>query len=128
MTIEDMRSELEEICRNANGCENCQLPPVFGYGDCILYCYSYEGDAWVESVYKKLHCDDTVNHPAHYQGAHECIEIMKALFGREAVKAFCRCNAFKYRFRADKKNGEEDIKKAEWYEDYLIKMEQEDKK
>lgn len=29
----------------------------------------------------------------------------------------------KYRFRADRKNGEEDIKKAEWYEDYLMKLE-----
>ena len=65
---------------------------------------------------------DNVNHPAHYQGAHECIEVMQAMFGIEAVKAFCRCNAFKYRFRADRKNGEEDIKKAEWYEDYLMKL------
>ena len=65
---------------------------------------------------------DNVNHPAHYQGAHECIEVMQAMFGIEAVKAFCRCNAFKYRFRADRKNGTEDIKKAEWYEDYLMKL------
>ena len=65
----------------------------------------------------------SVDHPEHYQGAHECIEVMRALFGVEAVKAFCRCNAFKYRFRADRKNGAEDIKKAEWYEDYLIKLE-----
>ena len=66
----------------------------------------------------------SVDHPEHYQGAHECIEVMRALFGVEAVKAFCRCNAFKYRFRADRKNGAEDIKKAEWYEDYLIKLEE----
>lgn len=67
--------------------------------------------------------DDAVNHPKHYQGKHECIEIMRAMFGDEAVKSFCRCNSFKYRFRADAKNKAEDIKKAEWYEDYLIKME-----
>lgn len=50
---------------------------------------------------------------------------MEALFGYEAVKDFCRCNSFKYRFRAGRKEGEtkqEDIKKAEWYEDYLIKL------
>lgn len=50
---------------------------------------------------------------------------MGALFGYEAVKDFCRCNSFKYRFRAGRKEGEtkqEDIKKAEWYEDYLIKL------
>lgn len=61
-----------------------------------------------------------VNHPAHYSGPHECIDVMRAMFGDEAVKAFCRCNAFKYRFRAARKNGEEDIKKAEWYENYLM--------
>lgn len=66
---------------------------------------------------------NNVNHPAHYQGQHECIEVMRAIFGDEAVKSFCKCNAYKYRFRADKKNGEEDIKKAEWYEDYLMRLE-----
>ena len=64
--------------------------------------------------------NNNVNHPTHYQGAHECIEVMRAMFGDEAVKAFCKCNAYKYRFRAARKGGEEDIKKAEWYENYLI--------
>lgn len=68
---------------------------------------------------------EAVNHPAHYQGKHECIDVMRAMFGNDAVKGFCRCNAYKYRFRADAKNGEEDIRKAEWYEDYLMKMEDE---
>lgn len=68
---------------------------------------------------------NAVDHPAHYQGKHECIEVMRAIFGDEMVKGFCMCNAYKYRFRADKKNGTEDIKKAEWYEDYLIKMQKE---
>ena len=68
---------------------------------------------------------ENVNHPGHYQGKHECIDVMRAMFGDEAVKGFCKCNAFKYRFRADKKNGAEDIKKAEWYEDYLFRMENE---
>lgn len=64
-----------------------------------------------------------VNHPDHYRGRYECIDVMRVMFGDEAVKAFCRCNSFKYRFRASRKNGSEDIEKAEWYEDYLIKME-----
>lgn len=66
-----------------------------------------------------------INHPSHYQGTHECIEVMRAMFGDEAVKGFCKCNAYKYRFRAGRKVGnsaEDDIKKAEWYEDYLIRM------
>ena len=69
---------------------------------------------------------DNVNHPEHYQGRRECIDIMRVMFGDEAVKDFCKCNAFKYRFRAGKKEGnsaEQDIQKAEWYEEYLFKME-----
>jgi hypothetical protein len=65
---------------------------------------------------------EAVDHPAHYQGKHECIEVMRALFGDRAVADFCRCNSYKYRFRADGKGGAEDIRKAEWYEDYLMKM------
>ena len=68
--------------------------------------------------------NDKVNHPSHYQGKHEGIEVMRVMFGDEAVKGFCKCNAYKYRFRAGKKgSAEEDIKKAEWYEDYLILLE-----
>lgn len=66
---------------------------------------------------------EKVDHPEHYQGKNECIDVMIAMFGAEAVKSFCRCNAYKYRFRADRKNGEEDIRKAEWYESKLIELE-----
>lgn len=72
--------------------------------------------------------NETVNHPSHYQGQHECIDIMRVMFGDEAVKGFCRCNAYKYRYRAGRKDGntaEQDIAKAEWYEEYLIRMEEE---
>ena len=66
---------------------------------------------------------ESVRHPSHYDGPHECIEVMEALFGVEDVKGFCRCNSFKYRFRAGKKDGasaEQDLAKAQFYEDYLI--------
>lgn len=66
---------------------------------------------------------ETVNHPAHYQGKHECIDEMISLFGVENVKAFCRCNVYKYRFRAARKNGAEDIQKADWYMDKLMELE-----
>lgn len=66
---------------------------------------------------------DAVNHPAHYQGAHECIDEMLALFGVKAVKGFCMCNVYKYRYRADRKNGAEDIKKADWYMSKLMELE-----
>lgn len=64
-----------------------------------------------------------VNHPAHYQGKHECIDEMIALFGVEAVKGFCKCNVHKYRYRAEAKGGQEDLEKANWYMDKLIELE-----
>ena len=67
-----------------------------------------------------------VNSPPHYQGKHECIDEMIALFGIEAVMHFCMCNVYKYRFRADKKGGNEDIAKAEWYMDKLMELQAEE--
>lgn len=65
-----------------------------------------------------------VNGPAHYNGT-ECIENMRKLFGDEAVRWFCICNAYKYRFRDGSKPGvaaEQDEEKARWYEGYAVKM------
>lgn len=59
---------------------------------------------------------EAVNHPSHYNsGKIECIDAMVESQGIEATKHFCICNAFKYIWRADKKNGLEDIDKAIWY-------------
>lgn len=71
---------------------------------------------------------DPVNRPAHYTyGGIECIDAMQAAFGDEAVKDFCLCNAFKYLWRHRQKNGVEDLKKARWYLNRLIReMEVED--
>jgi len=60
--------------------------------------------------------NDNVEHPSHYcKGKYESIEVMTEVFGTEAVKSFALLNAFKYIWRADKKNGIEDIRKAAWY-------------
>lgn len=60
---------------------------------------------------------EMVNHPEHYtrEGAMECIDEMLLLFGLEETKAFCKLNAWKYRYRAMGKNGEQDLKKSDWY-------------
>lgn len=59
---------------------------------------------------------DNVNNPKHYtQGDIECIDAMKSAFGVENVMIFCKINAFKYLWRAECKNGIEDIRKAQWY-------------
>ena len=58
---------------------------------------------------------EKVNHPDHYNRGMECIDEMIAVFGIEAVKNFCICNVWKYRYRASDKNGQEDLDKADWY-------------
>lgn len=61
--------------------------------------------------------NDVVNHPRHYcrDGGMESIDEMVLVFGAEAVKNFCLCNVWKYRYRAADKNGEEDLRKSDWY-------------
>lgn len=60
---------------------------------------------------------DVVNHPKHYADtcSLECINAMLITFGTNAVIDFCTCNAFKYLWRYKNKNGQEDLKKAQWY-------------
>lgn len=67
---------------------------------------------------------DMVNYPPHYcTGKFECIDVMTEIFGVEAVQNFCLCNAFKYLYRTNRKNGIEDIKKAQWYINKYIELE-----
>lgn len=69
--------------------------------------------------------DDSVNHPDHYtQNGYECIDIMLATQGIDAVKSFCICNAFKYIYRHRNKNHIEDIKKAIWYLNKFVELEE----
>lgn len=70
---------------------------------------------------------DNVNHPGHYEtGNFECIDVMIETQGKEAVKNFCICNAFKYLYRFRRKNGKEDIQKAIWYLKKYLEMEDEE--
>ena len=67
--------------------------------------------------------NDNVNHPSHYEtGSFECIDVMLETQGKEAVKNFCLCNAFKYIYRHNNKNDLEDIQKAKWYIDKYIEL------
>ena len=67
--------------------------------------------------------ESRIAHPAHYQTSNglETIDVMEAftedMAGYEAV---CTSNVLKYICRWKKKNGLEDLKKAEWYLKRLI--------
>lgn len=64
---------------------------------------------------------DTVFNPKHYiQGSHECIDEIKAMLSPEEFKGFLKGNIIKYRYRANLKNGKEDLAKADNYAYYLM--------
>ena len=66
---------------------------------------------------------DMVNHPPHYNvEGFEVIDIIKAFTeGLKGIVAVDDGNAIKYILRWPHKNGVEDLKKARWYIDHLIK-------
>lgn len=124
MTVDEKRRLLRQFC-DGFSCE-CYDCPLHSIGDCLKSTWENKPEDTIEKCYTHVFgSEQAVNHPEHYQGKHECIEVMRAMFGDEAVAGFCRCNSFKYRFRAGNKDGntyEQDIAKAEWYENYLIEM------
>ena len=89
---------------------------------------------------------DTVNQPRHYKKAAspleiavraaltdngdidplnlECFEAMLSMLSPEEMRGYLRGNSFKYRWRYRYKNNIEDLKKAEWYEKKLLRLEE----
>lgn len=67
--------------------------------------------------------NDAVNHPSHYtQGGIECIDALEAAtVGKRGIEAICTANVIKYLWRYERKNGVEDVRKARWYLERLIK-------
>lgn len=64
---------------------------------------------------------DNVLQPKHYmQGSHECIDEIKAMLSPDEFRGFLKGNVIKYRYRANLKNGKEDLAKADNYAYYLI--------
>ena len=80
---------------------------------------------------------DPVNHPEHYRSnGIECIDAIRAALTPEQFEGYCRGNAMKYLWRAGKKvkpgqtveeAREEDLTKARWYLDTVIKKWKTDK-
>ena len=116
-------------------CKDCKH--FIGYGEedlcCRLkheLCYEYtdacEDFLWsVGSDQLRVPSASNVDHPGHYEtGKFECIDVMLETQGVEAVKGFCLCNAFKYLYRHNRKNGSEDICKARWYIDKYLELEE----
>lgn len=67
---------------------------------------------------------DVINTPSHYhKGGIDVIAFSELQFEKEELKGFYRINVLKYVTRYDRKNGIEDLKKAEFYLNKLIGLE-----
>ena len=68
---------------------------------------------------------DNVYHPSHYcSGEIECKDAIKASMGLKEYKGYLKGNIQKYLWRYEKKNGVEDLFKAQQYLYWLIEEEQ----
>jgi hypothetical protein len=68
--------------------------------------------------------DKMVTHPDHYQSetGMEVIDVIEAFtFDLKGIEATDTGNILKYMCRWKKKNGLQDLKKAQWYLEHLIK-------
>lgn len=148
MTRDEKAEMLQYYCDNKNfACIDCPLSKKYDketdkytddYGclfdemsdDMLEKCYNWYkelGSVTCENAEAEP-CDaehnvDMVNHPSHYtQGGIECIDALKAAtVSKTGIEAVCTANAIKYLWRYEEKNGIEDVKKARWYIDRLIK-------
>ena len=105
-------------------CKNCRF--YYGQERCGSCFATYNSDTGVSSDPSEwMPVEDSVNHPAHYEtGKFECIEVMLEAIGKEAVKDFCLCNAFKYIYRCKNKHESpvEDVEKAVWYLNKFVEL------
>ena len=68
---------------------------------------------------------DVINKPEHYhRGSIDVIKFGEENFYESELKGFYRMNILKYVTRYDNKNGLEDLEKAKFYLNKLIKLEE----
>ena len=147
MTIEEKREALQKFCSASNGqLLRCVACPIQGPCSHYNYIFGCMPDVGVETCYNALQAHlvqpmvedtnavekplyDAVKKPQHYASTSvECIDMMEETQGAEAVINFCVCNAFKYLWRHNQKNGTEDIKKASWYLNKAVELMEKEKK
>lgn len=123
-TRDEMVRTLVKFCDDCNGCDVCLLEKFSGGVICDF-------DEWPDDklaiAYEEVKMNggspDMVNHPKHYtQGGIECIDALKAAtVGKRGIEAVCVANIIKYCWRYEEKNGIEDVRKAKFYIELLLK-------
>lgn len=79
------------------------------------------GSAPVRTIGEKIQEKEKVNHPDHYNKGIETIDYIESW-----NMNFAQGNVVKYVSRYSMKGGLEDLKKAKWYLERLIEMEERD--
>ena len=68
---------------------------------------------------------DKIN-PGHYKDSEiECIDAIESSMSQEAFKGYLKGSVIKYIWRYEKKNGVEDLWKAQWFLTNLIRLNEE---
>ena len=107
-------------------CEKCKYKDVPAYLLPCAKCKYFFARGTIQfdngkSFFEPANAEDAergeIDHPAHYAGKIECIDALLETMGRDDVRAFCLCSAFKYLWRCKKKHDTptEDVEKAVWY-------------
>ena len=123
--LSDALERIKQECLH-NDCPHCPFDD--GVDGCLLTDANVIPCEWDFSVMRNVDAapttSDNVNHPSHYtQGGVECIDALQAAtVNLQGIEAVCTANAIKYLWRWKQKNGEEDLKKAQWYINKLIGM------
>jgi len=113
-----------------SGCRaprSCALPVIL-----MTECDKCHGDHFVRTssgIIAQCECIsdeayDAVNRPAHYaqEGEIECIDAIKAAVkDLKGFDAYGTGTVIKYAWRHAKKHGVEDLRKARWFLDVMIK-------
>ena len=73
-------------------CETCDFENLLEVSEPCAHCQDF--NYWQPKKGENK-MTEQVNHPQHYnrENSMECIEEMILVFGKEAVKHFCLCNA-----------------------------------
>ena len=141
-TRDEMVRTLVKFCDEYDECNGCLLEKFSGGVMCdfnrwpddklaIAYDHVYKNNEARldgshlkdEDVKMDENVPDMVNHPKHYtQGGIECIDALKAAtVGKRGIEAVCVANVIKYCWRYEEKNGIEDVRKAKFYIERLLK-------